>query len=271
MPNMNESGNQPRSLAEYIQSNPQQIIAHDAATGQGVVLSARVTEQAPITEDTAGVQPTGNVDEGQGTGEPTTQAAPAEVVPNPEMEALNSRLQRAEAAIQERDNQLKLINDAIAKREHQQFVQSLEGLSDEDKERALLRRQNQQLQNERNAAVTQLQTVQTQSVEQQEAASKKQVAHILAYNSGLPPAYVNLLMSAQNVDEMKAHAAFLGKEFGQKTASQKQEAINELANSQALRPTGDNAGAFVPEGPKKRSGDIRGLIASRSYQVAEHI
>lgn len=270
MPGMNEVADQPRSLGEYIQGNQEQLLLHDSATGLATVLSpsARVNDDAPITEGSQGVASAPDTNEGQGATDAAPGMTPPVVVqPNPEMDALRSRLAEVEAENEQTRQLLIQQAQAAARAEQARFMQSLEGLEPEEKQAKLLQFQNQQLVRANQSLNQRLQETDQRAEQTRQEIAKTQVAHILANRHGLPSQYAQVLLRAQTAEQMQADAAFFAEQFKQKQATEQTQARQQFMEQGAYAPTGDNAGAPVPEGPKKRSGDIQGLINSRSYTV----
>lgn len=153
--------------------------------------------------------------------------------------------------------------------EEQAFQASIANLDDDTKEKMVLARELEQTREVNTWLNGRLQGVQQQHQETQQQFQQRAknywVMHV-AHQSGLPieePAIRNALAGANDPNEMRAIAGRLVELINQSAAQSSQQVVNSGIFATG---SGTSQPAAVAQ-PKKRSGDIAGLIGSRG-QIA---
>lgn len=153
--------------------------------------------------------------------------------------------------------------------EERAFQAEIAHLSDEDRERAVLERelgQTREVNNWLNQQVSGSRQQMTQLQQRQQQQAKNYWVIHVANQAGLPienQAISAALRAAESPEHMRAIADEL---VNMVNGSARNTVQNQVNNGMFAAGGGNNAPA-VPAGPKQRSGDISGLIASRG-QVA---
>ena len=189
----------------------------------------------------------------------TTQQAPA--TPGSGNDAsIQAELQRQR---QEADNLrgvlMKQANEA-ARREEEQFQQSLQNMDEGEAAQARLTRIQTVAQNRERYLQNQLASIQQQQTNAQEQMHKSQAAILIANERGLPmtPQTISALRSAETPAGMEAIADTLRGVVGQQQQPQEQR------RNPVVVP---ESGGVTPQQPKRFSGDLDGLIGSRDWVV----
>jgi hypothetical protein len=145
--------------------------------------------------------------------------------------------------------------------EEQAFQVAISGYSDEDKERFTLARELEQTREVNEWLNAKLQGNEQQQQQQASEGNKRKWLMVVATQTGLPlanQAVTTALLKAQNVQEMYTIANGLTQLVGGGQAQSAQRNMNSGILAAGGRPMPSS-----PQGPKRSSGDIAGLIGSR--------
>jgi hypothetical protein len=154
--------------------------------------------------------------------------------------------------------------------EEQAFEARIANLSEEEqtlervkREAAQAKEVNTWLNQKVNGLQRQMTAQEQAAYQRQQESSKNQWGFLTAHQHGLPyenPTIRAALMGAENPEHMKQIAAGLVQLMNQ---SVQQTSQRQLTNG-TLAAGGGAMGPSTPQGPRQRSGDIAGLIASRN-------
>ena len=278
----NRIAGQTPNLADYIQAGGYQTVELNSSFvdegGEALAeainpLASDESTRRLTTETLANVQTgedsssaVGNTDGNAETATPLTAEQQAEESRIAQMQA---DLERREAAfVQEQEAARRQQAQAAFEAEQRRFLAHYNGIDDPAEKRAAFAEYRAYVA-ERNAkaASESLQNVTQQTAQQREQIAKNQVIYATMRQEQIPTEFKMFLDKAANADELTQMVGQVKKFMANNKVVTTQAARQERVQSGVDVAGGNNAGFVPPAEPKKRSGDLMGLINSRQHQL----
>lgn len=203
----------------------------------------------------------------------TNQPGASDQSANPSRDSVEAaRLAAAEAKIAELENAQREQARQAAQAEHQRIQGLIASIPDEDERKA----KQLEYDNYRLRVYAQQQQQENQRLTQEREQTQLQQAKALIITQtmlkeNLPPHTRAILEAAQSPEHLDVIVASLKQTVPSQSVDSGQQRMQQRIDSGVDTAGGSVASPVLPEGPRKRSGDIMGLIQATPYQrVAAH-